>query len=41
LRDDVDEAFLDLFEISASRDHVRRFYRTVGRVDGDDQAASE
>lgn len=32
----------DLFEIRASRDEVRRFYRTVGRVEAaEGQAASE
>ena len=41
LRDEVDELIFDLFEIRSSRDEIRRFYRTVGRVAGDDQAASE
>jgi hypothetical protein len=32
----------DLFEIRSSREEVRRFYRTVGRVEStEDQAASE
>lgn len=37
LRDEIDEAIFDLFEIGPSRDEVRRFYRAVGRV----QAATE
>lgn len=37
LREEVDDLVFDLFEIRASRDEVRRFYRTVGLV----QAASE
>lgn len=37
LGDEIDEAIFDLFEIRASRDDVRRFFRNVGRV----QAASE
>lgn len=41
LRDEIDEAIFDLFEVGSSRDEVRRFYRTVGRVETDDQAASE
>jgi type I restriction-modification system DNA methylase subunit len=41
LRDEIDEAIFDLFEIGHSRDEVRRFYRTVGRVETNDQAASE
>ncbi len=43
LRDDIDEAIFDLFEIRASRDEVRRFYRNVGRVpdEPDVQAAAE
>lgn len=39
-RDAIDDAIFDLFEIHASRDEIRRFYRTVGRVEVDDQAAS-
>jgi len=38
-RDEIDELIFDLFEIRSSRDEVRHFYRTVGRVE--DQAASE
>lgn len=42
LREEIDEFVFDLFEIRASRDHVRRFYRTVGLVQStDDQAAAE
>jgi hypothetical protein len=42
LRDEIDDLIFDLFEIRASRDEIRRFYRTVGRVEEDeDQAASE
>lgn len=41
LRDEIDVAIFDLFDIGASRDAVRRFYRTAGRVAGGDQAASE
>lgn len=42
LRDEIDEAIFDLFEIGAtSRAEVRRFYRTIGRVERDDQTASE
>lgn len=37
----VDDAIFDLFEIRTSRDEIRRFYHTVGRVEADDQAASE
>jgi hypothetical protein len=40
-RDAIDDAIFDLFEIRASRDEIRRFYRTVGRVDAEPQAASE
>lgn len=39
LRDEVDDLIFDLFEIRASRDEIRRFYRTVGLVEA--QAASE
>ena len=39
LRDEIDDLIFDLFEIRASRDEIRRFYRTVGIVE--DQAASE
>jgi hypothetical protein len=42
LRDEIDDLVFDLFEIRASRDDVKRFYRTVGRVEPEeDQAASE
>lgn len=41
LRDEIDDLIFDLFEIRTSRDEVRRFYRTVGRVETDPQAASE
>jgi hypothetical protein len=43
LRDEIDDLIFDLFDIHASRDLVRRFYRTVGLVEqpDDDQAASE
>jgi hypothetical protein len=43
LRDEIDDLIFDLFKIRSSRDEIRRFYRTVGRVeaDEDDQAASE
>jgi len=44
LREEVDELIFDLFEIRSARDEIRRFYRTVGRVEAgadDDQAASE
>ena len=42
LRDEIDELIFDLFEIRAARDEVRRFYRTVGLVQREeDQAASE
>ncbi len=42
LRDEIDDLVFDLFEIRAARDEVRRFYRTVGRVEPpEDQAASE
>ncbi|MHB8469554.1 MAG: Eco57I restriction-modification methylase domain-containing protein [Gaiellaceae bacterium] len=40
-RELIDGAIFDLFEIRASRDEIRRFHRTVGRVEADDQAASE
>jgi hypothetical protein len=39
VRNEIDELIFDLFEIRASRDEIRRFYRTVGLVE--DQAASE
>ncbi len=39
LRGEIDDAIFDLFDIRASRDEVRTFYRTVGRVEA--QAASE
>jgi hypothetical protein len=41
LRAEIDDLIFDLFEITASRDEIRRFYETVGRVERDDQAASE
>ena len=45
LRAEIDELVFDLFEIRASREEVRRFYETVGRVMQEepeaDQAASE
>ena len=40
LRDEIDDLIFDLFEIRASRDEIRRFYRTVGLVE-DQAAASE
>jgi hypothetical protein len=42
LRDEIDDLIFDLFEIRSSRDDVREFYRTVGRVEApEDQAAIE
>lgn len=42
LRAEIDDLIFDLFEIRSTRDEVRRFHRTVGRVERDeDQAASE
>ncbi len=43
LRDEIDDAIFDLFEIRVSRDEVRRFYLTVGRVEAEEesQAANE
>lgn len=41
LREEIDEAIFDLFEINTSREVVRRFYRTVGRIETRDQAAVE
>jgi len=42
LRAEIDDLIFDLFEIRTSREEVRRFYRTVGRVEpAEDQAASE
>ena len=41
LRDEIDEAIFDLFGIRSSRQEVPQFYRTVGRVEQPDQAASE
>lgn len=39
---EIDDLIFDLFEIRSTRDEVRRFHRTVGRVERDeDQAASE
>lgn len=40
LRTEIDDAIFDLFEIRTSRDEIRRFYETVGRVESG-QAASE
>ena len=41
-RADIDEYFFDLFEIGpASREEIRRFYRTVGLVEQQPQAATE
>ncbi len=39
-RSEIDDLVFDLFEIRASRDEIRRFYETVGRVEPA-QAASE
>jgi hypothetical protein len=42
LRAEIDDAIFDLFEIRSSRDEVRRFYETVGRVEREEaQAAGE
>jgi len=41
LRDEIDDLIFDLFEIRSARDEVRRFYRTVGRVEDQAAAASE
>jgi len=43
LRDEIDDMIFDLFKIRSARDEVRRFYRTVGRVEtaAEIQAASE
>ncbi len=43
LRDEIDDMIFDLFKIWSARDEVRRFYRTVGRVEtaAEIQAASE
>ena len=41
LRNEIDDAIFDLFEIRTSRDEISHFYRTVGRVDAEAQAASE
>jgi hypothetical protein len=42
LRDEIDEAIFELFEIRSARDEVRRFYRSVGRAERPGaQAASE
>ena len=41
LRTEIDNAIFDLFEIRTARDEIRRFYETVGRVEAEDQAASE
>lgn len=40
-RGEIDDLVFDLFEIHGSREKVRRFYETVGRVaDGSDQATT-
>lgn len=43
LRDEIDDLIFDLFEIKASRDEIRHFYKTVGKAQpaDEDQAASE
>jgi hypothetical protein len=41
LREEIDDAIFDLFEISSSREEVRRFYETVGLVERSAQAARE
>lgn len=41
LRCEIDDAIFDLFEIGPSRDEIRRFYSSVGRVEAEPQAASE
>ncbi len=41
LRAEIDDLIFDLFEIRASREAIRRFHRTVGRAEPEDQAASE
>jgi hypothetical protein len=43
LRNEIDDLIFDLFEIKASRELIRDFYRTVGKVQStdEDQAASE
>lgn len=41
LRDEIDDLIFELFDIRSSRDEIRHFYRTVGRVANGDQAASE
>jgi hypothetical protein len=42
-RGEIDDLVFDLFEIGSSREEIRGFYGTVGRVEGSvaDQAASE
>lgn len=40
LRSEIDDLVFALFEIRGSREEIRRFYRTVGRVEAG-QAASE
>ena len=40
-RSEIDDLIFDLFEIRNSRDEIRRFYREVGKVVSDDQAAAE
>ncbi len=42
LRDEIDDAIFDLFEIRSAREEVRRFYRTIGLVQpAENQAAAE
>lgn len=40
LRREIDDLVFDLFDIRSSREAVRRFYETVGRVGDADQAAT-
>ena len=37
----IDDAIFDLFEVRSQREEVRRFYRTVGRVETVQAAAAE
>lgn len=46
LRDEIDEAIFELFEVGGAREEVRRFYRTIGLVeaagdDAEDTAAAQ
>ena len=43
LRNEIDDLVFDLFEIRSARDEVRRYYRSVGRVEqsNEDQEPSE